>query len=227
MTTRWRRMRQRSGDAGIYLIAAAALAVALSAIWRRTGASADVSVSPTRVAVARTIAEPNTVLAHAHRLGTTAARLRIVVFSDFQCRHCAAAAKTLDESVLRTRHDVGVAFVHMPLSAFHSRTYMAAVVAECAALQGRFRAVHDLLFVRQSELASVSDWSALVHSAGVSDTAAMRECLADESPQSARARVARASEAASRIGVNGTPMFLIDSILHPAGTPLHRLLQGL
>lgn len=81
-------------------------------------------------------------------IGHQDAKVRVVVFSDFQCPFC----KGYHTESLRTVKSYGdqVAFVykHLPLS-FHTQAKAAALAAECANEQGKFETYADNLFARQ------------------------------------------------------------------------------
>ena len=80
----------------------------------------------------------------------------VAEYSDFECPFCARwFAQTMP--ALRERLDDGVslAFLHFPIVSIHPNAGRAAIAAECAGAEGRFWEMHDLLFARQSEWASL------------------------------------------------------------------------
>ncbi len=87
--------------------------------------------------------------------GNLDAPVVIVEYSDFQCpfcgRHVQDTQPTLDEQFVDTGEILWV-FKHFPLT-IHAQAPMAGVASECAAEQGQFWEMHDLLF------ANVSAWS--------------------------------------------------------------------
>ncbi len=69
----------------------------------------------------------------------------IQTFSDFQCPYCSRQAAVFDQ--LAAKHsNVSLDFHHFPLF-FHALAETAALAAECAREQGKFKAMHDALFV--------------------------------------------------------------------------------
>lgn len=81
-------------------------------------------------------------------LGTAGASVAMLIFSDFECPFCAQLAVEIMPPLKREYVDSGkvrFAFRHLPLPA-HTRAVRAAESAECARRQGRFWAMHDLLF---------------------------------------------------------------------------------
>jgi protein-disulfide isomerase len=76
-----------------------------------------------------------------------------LLYADFECPYCAAAAVQLDGVRLR------VAFRHFPVRSSHPRAWAAACAAEAAGLQGRFWEMHDLLFADQGRLEDPHLWA--------------------------------------------------------------------
>lgn len=83
-----------------------------------------------------------------HPLGPPDAPVRMVVFSDFQCPFCAAAVEEIDRLSHESDGRITVVFRHFPIESIHPHAFAAAVAAECAGEQGRFRAYHDALLPR-------------------------------------------------------------------------------
>ena len=85
-------------------------------------------------------------------LGDTKAPVVLVEFSDYQCPHCAVAAKPLRDLV--TQVDKGKARLcskYFPLQG-HPRARIAAGCAEYARRHGKFWQMHEMLFAHQEEL---------------------------------------------------------------------------
>ncbi len=110
------------------------------------------AASPPRFAIMP--ARPD--LANAPIEGDPAAAVIVVEYSDFQCPFCRRwYSDTLPAIRERTGEDVAIAFLHFPIPQLHPNAAGAHFAAECAARQGKFWEMHDLLFERQRE------WSAL------------------------------------------------------------------
>lgn len=141
--------------------------------------------------------------------GSLDAPLTVVEFSDFQCPFCKQHAETtqpvLDEKYVDTGKVLWI-FKHFPLN-IHPQAPAAGVAAECAAEQGQFWEMNDLLF------ANVDAWSindptpVFVDLAGQLglDSAAFTACLAEP----AMAERVNADLAAGQPYVRGTPTFII------------------
>ncbi len=137
------------------------------------------------------------------RRGGKDAQVTIVVFSDFQCHFCRKAAATMDE-LLRTYGDrIALVYKHSP-SPGHPRALAAARASVCAGEQGKFWDFHDRVFA--SDDLSDSGLESIASSAGI-DREQFRLCL--RSPHSAEV-VERDRQEARRIGLRGTPYFVIN-----------------
>jgi protein-disulfide isomerase len=140
-----------------------------------------------------------------HAIGDSLAPIKVVEFGDFECPFC-RSADTLVRRVMRSRKSsVSLIFVDYPLR-MHRFALPAARAAECAASQGRFSAFHDRLFERQDSL-GLKTWVSFAEDAGVRDTAAFARCV---TATSAVPFVQAGLAAGDRLGIRGTPTFLIN-----------------
>jgi protein-disulfide isomerase len=87
-----------------------------------------------------------------HVLGHTHAPITIVEYGDFECPTCKQAAPTVKLILERFDGKILFAYRHFPLESIHPHALRAAEAAECAASQGHFWAMHDLLFANQTHL---------------------------------------------------------------------------
>jgi protein-disulfide isomerase len=85
-------------------------------------------------------------------LGDPKAPVVIVEFSDYQCPHCAFAAKPLRDLVTQTeKGKARLCSKYFPLNG-HPRARIAAACAEYARRHGKFWQMHEMLFAHQEEL---------------------------------------------------------------------------
>jgi protein-disulfide isomerase len=87
-----------------------------------------------------------------HILGPIHAHVTIVEYGDFECPNCKQAAPAVKLLLERYAGRVRFAFRHFPLEEVHPHALPAAEAAECAAGQGKFWEMHDLLFANQEHL---------------------------------------------------------------------------
>jgi protein-disulfide isomerase len=83
--------------------------------------------------------------------GSSAAKVTVVAFSDFQCPFCSRAVPTMKQIEDTYRNKVRIAFKNLPLP-FHDHAQMAAEASLAAHEQGKFWEYHDKLFANQQAL---------------------------------------------------------------------------
>ena len=152
-------------------------------------------------------------LAGAELTGDPEARVVLIQYSDFQCPSCRAFANNTWPAIKERYVDPGrvrVGFRHLPLP-IHPHAQRAAMDSECAARQGRFWEMHDMLFAHQSELDDATG-TVLAGRLGM-DLRAFEQCLERDAANHVRTDV----DYARALGVAGTPAFLLGTVL-PEGT---------
>jgi protein-disulfide isomerase len=148
-------------------------------------------------------------LSGSHVGGDPRATVVLVEFSDFQCPFCAQAS---NGALLEVNRDfiktgkVRYAFRHFPLEDLHPNAAAAAEASECAAVQGRFWEMHQLLFDNQKALAPAD----LSRYAGMLklDAKAFDGCM---EKRTFAERVKQDKAAGAAAGVSGTPSMLIGT----------------
>lgn len=139
-------------------------------------------------------------------LGSHEATVRLVEFSDFQCPFCAEVRLKLEELQQEYAEKVAIVYRHLPLESVHPHALAAALAAECAGAQGRFKAYHDALFERQDSI-GVRGWERYAEDANVPDPFAFNRCVAERRFED---RVREDVADARRAGVKGTPTFIVN-----------------
>ncbi|GBD22504.1 Disulfide bond formation protein D [bacterium HR29] len=88
--------------------------------------------------------------------GSRDAKVIIAEFSDFQCPFCKQwVERYLPSLRQRLGDDIALAYLHFPIQQVHPNAPYAALASICAGEQGKFWPMHDLLFQRQDEWASL------------------------------------------------------------------------
>ena len=160
--------------------------------------------------VARPIPEEPISISGAPSRGSQAAPVALLVYSDYQCPACRAAAKDLVPIVVREFVDTGLVrliYRHLPLSRIHPSAILAAAAADCAGEQGQFWPMHDKLIMGSEEL----DWASIRRRAKeVSlDQSTFDACLDGGGMVT---KVEEQGQAARRLGILSTPVFLIGLV---------------
>src|SRR5215469_15659296 len=87
-----------------------------------------------------------------HMRGAPHAVATVVEYGDFECPNCKQAQPAVKLLLERFAGRVCFVFRHFPLEEVHPHALNAAQAAECAAGQGKFWEMHDLLFDNQLHL---------------------------------------------------------------------------
>jgi len=87
-----------------------------------------------------------------HVMGPPHAKVTLVEYGDLECPHCRQAAPVVKLLVHKYPEQLRFAFRHFPLEGIHPHAELAAEAAECAAAQGQFWQMHDLLLDNQAHL---------------------------------------------------------------------------
>jgi protein-disulfide isomerase len=140
--------------------------------------------------------------------------VKLVVYSDFQCPACAAAAPEL--SRLAGEGLVTVEYRYFPLVSIHANATAAAQAAQAAALQGDFWPFHDALFARQAAWADLPAAGAFRAFEAIASDLGLD--VARWQIDSASRETARLVDAdrleAERMRLPGTPTVFIDGVRH-------------
>ena len=108
-------------------------------------------------------------------IGPQDASNTIVVFSDFQCAHCANRRALLNRVLERFFGQIKIVFRHYPAVSRHPQALKAHEASMCADEQGRFWPYHDLLFENQDAL-GISDLKRYAEELNL-DTKQFNQCL--------------------------------------------------
>jgi protein-disulfide isomerase len=137
--------------------------------------------------------------------GPADARVTIVEFSDFQCPFCGRLAPILKQVLQAYPTQVRLVYRNMPLSSLHPDAAKAAEASVCAASQGKFWEMHDLLFAEQNSL-SVDALKEKARRVGL-DTQQFNDCL---DSGKAREAVNSDAQAGAELGLAATPSSFVN-----------------
>ena len=155
--------------------------------------------------------------------GSPKAPVTVYEMSDFQCPYCRQFAVETFPQLERDYIKPGKVrwiFINFPLTSVHQHASAAAQLGLCAAQQGAFWRIHDLLFKYQETWAPLKEAGPFLLSLGDSaklSKPALVGCLdAEETLNSVRAD----AEGAARSGASSTPTFYIEGGLLEGAQPL-------
>jgi protein-disulfide isomerase len=154
-------------------------------------------------------------LVAARTKGDEHAPVTVYEMSDFQCPWCRKQAlevlPLLERDFIATGK-VRWIFVNFPITQLHPNAAAAAEFALCAAKQGKFWPIHDLLFQYQQKWAPLKDpapfLSTLADSVGIPRTEVIN-CL---QKGETRPLIEAEANAAARSGVGSTPTVYIEGV---------------
>lgn len=148
-------------------------------------------------------------------IGPQDAPVTIIAFEDFECPYSGQVWRTEKQIMQEFEGKVQFVYRDFPISSSHANAQKAAEAAQCANDQGKFWAMHDLLFTYQKKLSSDIMLEA-ARSLGL-DMAEFTECL--DSGQYAD-EVAADYVNAVNAGVSGTPTYFFNGIRVEGALPL-------
>jgi protein-disulfide isomerase len=153
-----------------------------------------------------------------HVAGGANGRTTVIAYCDFACPYCGYAYRVVKHLQSRLGDELRFVFRHFPLIDKHIAAQQAAEAAEAAGGQGRFWAMHDLLFEHQTALEPADLY-------GYAETVGLNVAQFKDDLHGRRyaARVMRDIRSGRRAGVSGTPTFLINGKLHTDETSLEQL----
>lgn len=178
-------------------------------------ARATPSVQTTQLSAALPVAAPEKVTVAIEAddpvLGSSAAPVTIVLFSDFECPYCREWHQQTLPELQRDYLDQGKArlvFKDFPISQLHAQAQLGAEAAQCAHQQDKFWEYAQLLTEASAGLAEadVREYAQQLNL----DTAVFDQCLTNHEQT---AKVTRNVQTGIQAGVTGTPAFVINGEL--------------
>lgn len=156
-----------------------------------------------------------------HDLGATTARVFIVEFGDFGCSYCARFAAETYPKIDSAYIASGIVRWKMVpfVTGMFRNSREVAEAAECAAEQGEFWKMHDLLYAKRKEWMASSDIRGLVARYVVQlklDRTAFGRCAMNPA---IRQRIQAHDALAQRLAIRGTPTFFVNGRVIPGAIP--------
>ncbi len=174
----------------------------------RAKASVVINLPPPRLRIHASIAD-------APFKGGANAAVTIIEFSDFHCQFCIRVQPTLAQVVAKYGDQVKLVYRDLPLDQLHPQARRAAEAARCAMDQGKFWPFHDQLYQGGAD-ASIERFKSIAQTVGL-DADAFESCL---SGGKHKAEVQQSIDEATKLGLSGTPAFLINGRFLSGAQPL-------
>jgi protein-disulfide isomerase len=149
-------------------------------------------------------------------LGSDSAKVEISEYADYQCPYCGDFATVQFPAIRQQLIDPGLVrwrYRDFPLQ-MHPHSLVAAHAAACADEQGKFWPMHTMLFDHQSEWSPLRDASGRFR--GYAQQAGLDVGKYDDCMKRAKfaGRIQASLDEGTRLGVTGTPTFLIGGRLY-------------
>jgi protein-disulfide isomerase len=152
----------------------------------------------------------NVDLADAPYTCSPTASVVIVEFSDFQCSYCKEAFTVVRELINYYGNSIKFEYRNFPITESHPNAQKAAEAGLCAQAQDKFWAMHDKMFINQSDLSvlALKNYAKEINL----DTEKFNTCL-DQGAYTIK--VQKDFEDGLNAGVSGTPTFFINGRIFP------------
>ncbi|MFH1207100.1 MAG: DsbA family protein [Patescibacteria group bacterium] len=149
-------------------------------------------------------------LAGAPFTGSPAAKVVIVEFSDFQCSYCKDAFSVVREIINYYGNRIKFEYRNFPIVESHPNAQKAAEAGLCAHAQDKFWAMHDKIFINQSDLSvlALKNYAKEINL----DATKFNACLDQNTYKVA---VQKDFSDGLNAGVSGTPTFFINGRIFP------------
>ncbi|WP_071187984.1 DsbA family protein [Trichormus sp. NMC-1] len=147
---------------------------------------------------------PQEIIGDSPTTGSTQLKTVLIEFSDFECPYCAEAHTKLKDLLVKYPNQFTLVYKHLPLSQIHEQALPAAKAAWAAFQQGKFWQYHDALFTNQKQLGETLYLDIAKN---------LKLDLAKFKTDQNRANQAieKDLEMAYKLGLAGTPSFIINS----------------
>jgi protein-disulfide isomerase len=139
--------------------------------------------------------------------GPADAKVKVVVFSDFQCPYCASFYEQSFKKVMMEYKDKALfVFKEVPLS-IHDKAQATALAAECANDQGKFWDFADKLYGDQKTWSVAKTFVATPYATAVGlNMSQFNQCVSSKKYQD---KIAADNKVAQEFGISGTPAVFV------------------
>ena len=144
-----------------------------------------------------------------HVQGPDHAPVTLIEYGDFECPSCKVSAPVARMLLQQFPNKIRFVFRHFPLEQAHPHAVLAAEASECAAAQGQFWPMHDLLFDHQTHLkqADLIGYAAQLGLDVAKFTAEIEDHIYLQ-------RVREHIQSGQRSHIRATPTFFLNGVVH-------------
>lgn len=151
-------------------------------------------------------------------------KVRLIEFSDFQCPYCAGASTTLQAFLAKNANKLSLTYKFYPLERIHPEALPSARAAWAAQQQSKFWEFHDALFAAQERLGEPL-YLEIARNLNLD----LKRFNADRQGPASLEAINRDRELADRLGLEGTPFFVVNGQAVPGVVDeayLQKLVEG-
>lgn len=149
-------------------------------------------------------------LSQARTKGDPHARVKIIEYVDFQCPACAYGLKFLKTFFEQHPSDLYLVVRYFPLTNMHHHALISALYSECAARQGKFWALDDLMIPQQSQWAQLINpdpvFQSMASQVGM-DIQQLNACLDSDD---AKKVIDDEKSVGQSLGISSTPTYFVN-----------------
>ncbi|MCX6763044.1 MAG: DsbA family protein [Candidatus Moranbacteria bacterium] len=140
--------------------------------------------------------------------GPKDAKVKMVIFSDFQCPYCKSFyEQSVKKAMVDYKDQVLFVFKEVPLS-IHDKAVSAAMAAECANEQGKFWQMADKLYGDQKTWSAATAFSATPYASAIGvNMTQFNQCVTSKKFQD---KIDADNKMAQDFGISGTPAFFVN-----------------
>jgi len=142
--------------------------------------------------------------------GNPQARVKIIEYVDFQCPACAYGLTFLKTFFAQHPNDLYLKVHYFPLTNMHHHAMISAIYSECAARQGKFWELDDVMIPQQSQWAQLINpepvFQSMAGQVGM-DLNQLNTCVASDD---ARKVINDEKSIGQSMGITSTPTYFIN-----------------
>lgn len=142
------------------------------------------------------------------QIGPEDAKVKVVLFSDFQCPYCKTFEESFNQAIAEYKDKALFVYKYFPLD-FHKQAVNAAMAADCAREQGKFWQMADKLYSSQldwQDTEGTAKFKSYAPALGL-NAAQFNQCVDEDKPKD---KIAADQEEAASFGISGTPAFFVN-----------------
>ena len=143
--------------------------------------------------------------------GNPGSKVRIIEYVDFQCPPCAYGVKYLKKFFDQHPNDIYLQARYFPLTIMHHHAMISALYSECAARQGKFWALDELMMPQQSQWAPLISPQPVFQAMAVQVGMNMDQLNACLASDDARRVINDEKSLGQSLGVVSTPTYFINN----------------